>query len=176
MDLYTIYDYERLPLNIEEESLRIVENTKPFFKISDIPGQCVFELFHAPSSLSNWCKSDSNPFGKDHIIFVQKMSQSDKLYPHVDGGFDPEKNIYPRDHAINYLLSESGPTTQWYHTNDPASAYENVVFPSRTWHKIKTDVLHGVINITQPRIAITMIKTWDAETIAKYKHDHSNIN
>ena len=159
MDLYTIYDYPRLPRQVEQDSLRVAQSSKPFFEIA-LPGQCVFELYQAPLSLQQWFLSNSF-FDHSCAVFVQQMRFGNCMLPHVDAG-DLSKNVLPRECAFNYLLSPSGPATEWYRDQDISTVFERVVFPSHTWHRIKTDVLHGVRNITEPRIAIT---------ISKYEHE-----
>lgn len=174
---YELYDYDRLPREIEEECLFLVNHYKPFFTIPpDAPQQCLFELFHPSPSLHEWCISSSNPFGNNFRIAVQRMSGGNRLWPHVDGKLEPENDIYPRPFAINYLLSPSGPTTEWYHSNDINSVYESVLIPSHKWHKIRTDILHGVRDIEEPRIAITMVRNWSAEDILKYKKEYYDFS
>lgn len=154
MDLYTVYDYPPLPDHIEQQCLDIAAADTPLFTVDNVPGQCVFDLFYPPADLEQW-KQTQSPFGPDYFIFVQKMHSGHCLLPHVDQG-DAVNNICPRDYAINYLLSSKGPVTEWYQEPDVSTMIKSVVFPARTWHRIKTDVFHGVRNITEPRIAITM--------------------
>ena len=65
---------------------------------------------------------------------------------HVDSG---------RIGAINYLIHLGGANveTTWY--NDD-TLIDSVVFPDRTWHYVKTDIPHGIINLTDIRVAITI--------------------
>lgn len=171
-NLYTLYDVERLSIDIENDCLEVVENTLPFFVIdADVPGQCVFELFNPPPSLHNWNKFN-NPFGDGYRVAVQRMYKGDRLWPHIDGKLDPAKNIYPREYAINYLLSESGPVTEWYREQDVSTVFDSVVFPARTWHRIATNVWHGAKDIVSPRIAVTMVKVLDLKMIEKYQKQY----
>lgn len=95
---------------------------------------------------------------------------TDELYVFLKDLFPDHENIsyqiikegipIHKDHgrvgAINYLIHTGGDnvSTAWY--DDDGNLLDSTVFPERTWHYVKADIDHGIHDLTDVRVAITI--------------------
>lgn len=147
----TQLDFPKVPKHIEDECI-LACGKEPIFTLrieECIPhGQCLFSAYAPPDSLIRWLHSNEL---KVHKVAIQKIYDGTKLLPHTDKGVGEYAS---RSYAINYLLTEASPVTSWY--DEKYRKLFSYTIPDRKWYKLKTDVLHGVENITSTRIAISL--------------------
>lgn len=158
---YEIYDYQPLPVELEQECLKFIDMSEPIIrKHWPAPGQCVFEVYAIPDALKSWFLSSDNPFRSEaYGISLQCMHSGIRVYPHIDHINIKGQEIV-KDFSINYLLTTADGITEWYDNVNTVSAIKHVKFDKGTWHKIDTSVHHGVFNIdpTLKRTAITLAR------------------
>ena len=172
---YKFLNYPKLPDELEQ--LCLDQLNKPEFFIFDlskneiitrkviidgevvVKKQCTFEVFSAPTEVIDWLLSNKIIDSIDTEVVVQRSYNGTALFPHTD---NPENynnnltNLHKRTTALNYLLSESGPTTCFYNTNNLNDILESVLIPKSVWHTLNVNHLHGVENIEFDRISLSI--------------------
>jgi hypothetical protein len=131
--------------------------------------QCIFEVFDAPEIVKEWLLDNKIINDLSARVGVQRSYGGNTLLPHVDKGnsygdlrhesnLKQEKKYYTdsRSTAWNYLLTEPGPTTCFYESQDINSIIESIVIPKSAWHELNVSVLHGVENIELDRISLSV--------------------
>lgn len=116
---------------------------------------CLFDVYDIPQEVRKWLydnKIIKNINQKN--VGIQKSYNGNSIYPHIDKMVDSNEQIRFRNYALNYLLSESGPITNFY--KDNLDIIEGVIVPSRSWHILNVKVLHGVENIKNERLTLSV--------------------
>jgi hypothetical protein len=154
IDLYVELDLPAVPTTIEQLCINAC-NSKPLMTIFRegfiARKQCTFSTYQPPLELISWLHGSKIEY-KD--VFIQKSYNGTHLHPHIDGSKYNDSD-QERDWATNYLLTSSEPITSWY-TSDRVQIMSKQI-PSKIWHRIKTSILHGVTDINEPRISISLI-------------------
>jgi hypothetical protein len=85
--------------------------------------------------------------------------------PHIDSSgaavrnysdVGKEKQTNFRNVAWNYLLTDSGPTTCIYNSPNPNDILESVIFEKSVWHQLDVNKYHGVENIINDRVSLSI--------------------
>lgn len=131
--------------------------------------QCIFEVFDAPEIVKEWLLDNKIIHDLTARVGIQRSFGGNTLLPHVDkgssygdlrqeGSLKEEKKYYTdsRSVAWNYLLTEPGPRTCFYKTQDINSIMESVIIPKSVWHELNVGVLHGVENIESDRVSLSI--------------------
>lgn len=131
--------------------------------------QCTFEVYDAPTQVKEWLLDNHIIDSKLASVGVQRSHSGNRLLPHVDqgniygrsknvGSLVQEKNynISGRKAARNYILSAAEARTCFYNSQRIDDICEAVVLPAGYWHEINTSVLHGVENIINDRISLSV--------------------
>jgi hypothetical protein len=125
--------------------------------------QCAFRVFKCPEPVEQWLREHNILTNDNHRVGIQQSTDGNCLLPHVDSGpnfrnpaLEKIETDNYRNKAINYLLTEVGPTTCFYNSQRIDDIAESVVVPKSYWHQISTDKLHGVENVTAERISVTI--------------------
>jgi len=114
--------------------------------------QCIFEVFDAPEIVKEWLLDNKIIDNLTARVGVQRSFGGNTLLPHVDKGYHTDS----RSVAWNYLLSEPGPTTCFYGSQDINNILESVIIPKSVWHELDVSVLHGVEDILSDRISLSI--------------------
>lgn len=138
-----LIQYLTIP-NIPNELIEPIEDIikKPIDPESKIPSSYkYFQTKKVDKKLEDYLR---NIFNKECHVRYQIIMP--KIQIHKDVG---------RNLAINYLLDTGGDAyTCFYCNNKKIILYEKI--PLKTWHQLKVNVFHNVINQTSTRIAISV--------------------
>lgn len=112
-----------------------------------------YKFYRVSESLKEWVYANIKDVTK---VGIQEITGN--LLPHIDRG---------RTKAINYLITTGGGSLCHYSYNgvyeqdrfvslDLVTEISRINIEPFKWHMINTQVLHGVDNITSPRLALTV--------------------
>lgn len=145
------------------------ERKLPYFGKLIHVKQCIFEVYDAPDPVKTWLLDNHVIADINARVGVQRSFAGNTLLPHVDNGNvygmlkqvgerAEEKNYYTstRQTAWNYLLSDPGPRTCFYRSQQIDDIIESFIVPRSYWHELNVSVLHGVENITADRISLSI--------------------
>ncbi len=171
---YRFLDFPTLPAELEQRCLDQVNNKDAFiFNVGEranqferriivngkpeLKRQCIFEVYRAPDEVYHWLYDHKIIDTLDCDVGVQRSYGGNILFPHRDTTPDSNDQIFRvRYMAWNYLLSESGPVTNFYRSQNLADVCESVILPRSTWHELIVSELHGVNNIVNDRISLSV--------------------
>lgn len=139
--------------------------------IPELPAELVHDVINHETTNRSWFYDEKYKFYRasdllkewvyDNIKDVTKVGIQEitgNLLPHIDRN---------RTKAINYLITTGGGSLCHYsydgiYQQDRFVPLEHVNEISRIdvkpfkWHTVNTQVLHGVVNINSPRLAVTI--------------------
>ena len=109
--------------------------------ISTIDWYKNYKIHSATDDLKDYLK----PLFTNHSISVQVVTNS--LHKHRDIG---------RTVAVNYLIDNGGNNVETCFYNNDGTLMYNIKIEEYRWHMLDVSILHNVINLERPRIAITI--------------------
>lgn len=101
-----------------------------------------YKSFEATKHLKSFTKT---LFDFEHNTAVQV------IYKNVDIHVDLFRTV-----AYNYVVDTGGKEATTCFYDDSNNICESYLITPHKWHSLKVDIKHNVINITRPRIAITV--------------------
>ena len=77
------------------------------------------------------------------------------IYP----GLPIHKDLGDRRLVYNYILNQGGNNVKTLIFDDSMKLLQSELLPLKTWHSIKTDMLHGVFGIQKnnPRVVLSLV-------------------
>lgn len=89
-------------------------------------------------------------------------------YQIIRKGLRVHKDV-ARTECYNFLVDNGGPNsrTTWYQ-DDKETITHTEIIPSQVWHKLQVDVFHGVSDVDEVRIGITVYKVLDNPVIENH--------
>jgi hypothetical protein len=143
---YSILDWPRLPDDYHQELITYSNNIKDKTSLAKT---IIYQHHELPAHIETWCREKFS-IDYSYKVVLQKFSVDPldvfNIPLHIDKS---------RTENIIYLLSPSGPLTQWA-VND--QIVESVDILQFTWTKINVAVPHTVLNIDKERIGIAIFK------------------
>ena len=106
-----------------------------------------FTQWEAPQEFVQWAHSNL-PLAWDQHLWrtrVQRFRARDSSPVHKD---------ILRDYSYNYLLKPSSALTLWH--DDQGQTIDHICYPQGQWYRHEGSVAHSVINILEPRWAVTV--------------------
>jgi len=143
-----------------------------------VQGPMFYELYELPTDVRTWIHNNIKPFHSCSVpIGVQVISGTDNynvcaIPPHIDrvrgsrilhyfmnSGGDDVNTVWYQEPG--YKLERTNDDLLWYFANDfndfrVLDEVYRTKFPTRAWTLMRSNVPHGVINITGVRISISM--------------------
>lgn len=148
-------NWPQVPVDLCEEILSFLESSKPLEKQAwqVHGGYAAFQMHLAPPVLVEWCKNNL-PIDLSEFTIAVQMVERDTHHIHRDNDV--------RDSSYNCTIKSGGGITKWY--NDEREELHEFEYTERVWYQHQSRVLHGVTNISPPRISITIFKNkWTDE-------------
>jgi hypothetical protein len=106
----------------------------------------VYASYVVQQNLQDWAQAQF-----DYPIAARYQIIKQDLPVHTDVGITGGK--------YNYLLTTGGTNvkTRWWDSeDDPQTVLHEVVAQTHVWYNLNIDVPHDVVNVTEPRISITI--------------------
>ena len=153
--------WPQVPDDICDEVLNFLETSKCLERqIWQVHGgYAAFQMHLAPAVLIEWCNSNLPLNFSEFTIAVQKV-EKDTHHIHRDNEI--------RDSSYNFVITAGGGITKWY--DDQRQEIHEFEYAERVWYQHQGRVLHGVTNISPPRISITIFKNkWKDEDYDMYR-------
>jgi hypothetical protein len=130
--------FPKIPHDLEEEIIKSTIINENIFVYNSYEN---YKIYTATSELKKFIET----FFKNHIIRVQVIEK--KLHIHKDIG---------RKIKFNYLINSGGSNVETCFYNNKIKLTQKIKIDERRWHKLDVSVLHNVINLETPRIAVTV--------------------
>jgi len=73
-----------------------------------------------------------------------------------------------RMNVLYYIIQDGVTTLNRFHTYDEAEIVDELYVRPREWYRIASWEKHSVVNVTEPRISVSIAKTYSVERIAKF--------
>ena len=106
----------------------------------------VYASYVVQQNLQDWAQAQF-----DYPVVARYQIIKQDLPVHTDVGITGGK--------YNYLLTTGGANvkTRWWDSEDnPQTVLHEVVAQTHVWYNLNIDVLHEVVNVTEPRISVTI--------------------
>ena len=146
---YKKLDWKILPKNIHDE-LFILAHSSENIRPTNRRGRDNYHHYLLPSSIEQWCRSNL-PIDHRYVCRLQRFFDTDHIPKHIDQS---------RTATFNYLLSETGPITNWFIEDQ---LIESIIIPQHQWYYVNVSITHSVDQIDQERIALCVFMPHDSE-------------
>lgn len=106
-----------------------------------------FEHFDVPEKLKEWLHSNIPENLNGWVIRIQCVREGTSVVKHKDG---------LRRSSFNCVITENSGVTNWY--SEDGKLLETIDYKPNVWYHHQAQVVHDVVNINTPRIAVTIYK------------------